>query len=248
MKTLNTLACAAILSLPTISMADTLSVAVGGGMWQADPSGNFRNQSAGDTTNIDVNDDLFWKKEDQTYLFITFEHPVPIVPNVRIMSSNLDYSGSGIASFTLNGETFSGNVASEGSLDQTDILAYWEVLDNVVSLDLGLNVKFLDISYSVASTAPATSTGDSADLTVPMLYGAVGASPIPGLYLGVEASWMGYDGNDLTDLTAKIAYTTDFHLGFEGGYRSQSYTLDDVDGYFGNLDFDGPFLGAYLKF
>ena len=152
MKTLYTLACAAILSLPGISMADTLSVAIGGGMWQADPSGNFRNQSAGDTTNIDVNDDLFWKKEDQTYLFITFEHPVPIVPNVRIMSSNLDYSGSGIASFTLNGETFSGNVASEGSLDQTDILAYWEVLDNVVSLDLGLNVKFLDISYSVAST------------------------------------------------------------------------------------------------
>ena len=246
MKTLYTLACAAMLSLPAISMADTLSVAVGGGMWQADPSGYFRNQSAGDTTNIDVRDDLFWQEEDQTYLFITFEHFVPIIPNFRIMSTNLDYSGSGNASFTLNGQTFSGNVASEGSLDQTDILAYWEVLDNVVSLDLGLNVKFLDISYSVASSG--VSTSDSADLTVPMLYGAVGGSPMPGLYLGIEGSYVSLSGNRLTDLAAKISYTTDFFLGIEGGYRSQSYKLDDVDGYYGNLDFDGPFLGAYLKF
>ena len=246
MKMLYTLACAAMLSLPAISMADTLSVAVGGGMWQADPSGYFRNQSAGDTTNIDVRDDLFWQEEDQTYLFISFEHFVPIIPNFRIMSTNLDYSGSGNASFTLNGQTFSGNVASEGSLDQTDILAYWEVLDNVVSLDLGLNVKFLDISYSVASSG--VSTSDSADLTVPMLYGAVGGSPMPGLYLGIEGSYVSLSGNRLTDLAAKISYTTDFFLGIEGGYRSQSYKLDDVDGYYGNLDFDGPFLGAYLKF
>lgn len=246
MKTLYTLACAAILSLPAISMADTLSVAVGGGMWQADPSGYFRNQSAGDTTNIDVRDDLFWQEEDQTYLFITFEHFVPIVPNFRIMATNLDYSGSGIASFTLNGETFSGNVASEGSLDQIDVLAYWEVLDNVVSLDLGLNVKFLDISYSVASSG--VSTSDSTDLTVPMLYGLVGVSPIPGLYLGIEGNYVSISGSRLTDVIAKVSYTTDYFFGVEGGYRSQSYKLDDVDGYYGNLDFDGPFLGAYLKF
>ncbi|MDH3948086.1 MAG: TIGR04219 family outer membrane beta-barrel protein [Gammaproteobacteria bacterium] len=247
MKKLLSLTCATLLSLPAISTADTLSVAVGGGMWQADPSGYFRNASAGDTTNIDVRDDLFWQEEDQTYLFITFEHFVPIVPNFRIMATNLDYSGSGsVTNLQINGQTFNGNIASEGSLDQTDVLAYWEVLDNVVSLDLGLNLKFLDISYSVASSG--VSTSDSADLTVPMLYGAVGASPMPGLYLGVEGSWMGYDGNDLTDLTAKISYTTDFYLGIEGGYRSQSYTLDDVDGYFGKLDFEGPFLGAYLKF
>ena len=81
-----------------------------------------------------------------------------------------------------------------------------------------------------------------------MVYGLVGVSPIPGLYLGVEGNFIGYDGNDLTDLTAKISYTTDFFLGFEGGYRSQSYKIDDLDGYTGKLDFEGPFLGAYLKF
>lgn len=244
MKKLHTLACAAMLSIPTLTMADVLSVSIGGGMWQADPSGYLRN--AIDPTNVDVNDDLFWKKEDQGYLFVTLEHPVPIIPNVRIMATNLDYSGSGTASFTLNGETFSGTVSSEGSFDQTDITAYWEVLDNVVSLDLGLTAKLLDFSYSVASTG--VSTSDSLSATFPMVYGLVGASPIPGLFLGVEGNWIGYDGNNLTDFTAKVSYTTDFFLGIEGGYRSQTYELDDVDGYFGKLEFKGPFIGAYLKF
>jgi outer membrane protein len=246
MKKLLSLACATLLTIPAISTADTLSVAIGGGMWKEDPSGFFRNESAGDLTDVSLKDDLFWKEESQGYLFITFEHPVPIIPNVRILTTSLDHSGNGTATFVLDGKTFTGDVASTGSFDQTDITAYWEVLDNVVSLDLGLNVKFLDFSYSVASTGESTS--DSLDATIPMLYGMVGVSPIPGLFLGVEGNYVSLSGNSLTDLVAKVSYTTDFYLGVEGGFRSQSYKLDDVDGYFGTLDFEGPFLGAYVKF
>ena len=247
MKKLLSLTCATLLTLPAVSTADVLSFAIGGGIWKEDPSGYFRNQNAGDTINVDVKEDLFWKEEDQGYWFATLEHPVPILPNVRILSTSLDHSGSGTTSFTINGETFTGTVSNEGSFDQTDITAYWEVLDNVVSLDLGLTAKLIDFSYSVADNFGNTTSG-SLSGTVPMLYGLVGISPIPGLYLGVEGNFIGYDGNDLTDITAKISYTTDFFLGIEGGYRSQSYTLDDVDGYFGKLEFEGPFLGAYLKF
>ena len=102
MKKLLSLACATILAVPTISMADILSVAIGGGVWKEDPSGYFRNASTGDLTDVSLKDDLFWKEENQGYLFITFEHPVPIVPNVRIMSTSLDHSGSGTASFVLD--------------------------------------------------------------------------------------------------------------------------------------------------
>jgi outer membrane protein len=246
MKKLLSLTCATLLTLPAVSSADVLSFAIGGGIWQEDPSGYFRNVGAGDPTDVNVKDDLFWKEEDQGYWFATLEHPVPILPNVRIMGTKLEHSGSGTASFTINGETFTGEVSSTGTFDQTDITAYWEVLDNVVSLDLGLTAKLLDFSYSIASTG--NSTSDSLSATIPMVYGLVGVSPIPGLYLGVEGNFIGYDGNDLTDLTAKISYTTDFFLGFEGGYRSQSYKIDDLDGYTGKLDFEGPFLGAYLKF
>ena len=246
MKKLLSLTCASLLTLPAISMADTLSVSLGAGVWKEDPSGFFRNASAGDLTDVSLKDDLFWKEENQGYLFITFEHPVPIIPNVRIMSTSLDHSGNGTATFVLDGKTFTGDVASTGSFDQTDITAYWEVLDNVVSLDLGLNVKLLDFSYSVASTGQFTS--DSVDTTIPMIYGLVGVSPIPDLLLAIEGSYVSVSGNSLTDMVAKVSYTTNFHVGFEGGFRSQSYKLDDVDGYFGTLDFEGPFLGAYVKF
>lgn len=246
MKKLATLACAALVSLPITSMADTLSLTIGGGMWQEDPNGYFRSNV--DPLNVDIKDDLFWKEEDQGYLFVTLEHPIPIIPNVRVLTTSLEHSGSGTASFVLNGEVFTGDITSSGSFDQTDITAYWEVLDNVVSLDLGLTAKLLDFSYSVSSTAGTGPTSDSLSATIPMLYGLVGASPIPGLFLGVEGNFIGYDGNSLTDFTAKVSYTTDFFLGIEGGYRSQTYELDDVDGYFGKLEFKGPFIGAYLKF
>ena len=246
MKKLLSLTCATLLTLPAISAADVLSFAIGGGIWKEDPSGYFTNATS--PTDINVKDDLYWKEENQGYWFATLEHPVPILPNVRIMGTKLDHSGSGTASFTINGETFSGEVSSTGTFDQTDITAYWEVLDNVVSLDLGLTAKLLDFSYSIDSTAGSGPTADSLSATIPMVYGLIGASPIPGLLISLEGNFIGYDGNDLTDLTAKIAYTTDFFLGIEGGYRSQTYELDDVDGYFGKLEFEGPFLGAYLKF
>ncbi len=247
MKKLLSLTCATLLSLPAISTADVLSIAIGGGIWKEDPSGYFRNENAGDIINVDVKEDLFWKEEDQGYWFVTLEHPVPILPNVRVLSTSLDHSGSGTTSFTINGETFTGTVSNEGSFDQTDITAYWEVLDNVVSLDLGLTAKLVDFSYVIADNN-GNSTSDSLSGTIPMLYGLVGVSPIPGLYLGVEGNFIGYGDFEATDITAKIAYTTDFFLGIEGGYRSQSYKLDNADGYFGKLDFEGPFLGAYLKF
>lgn len=246
MKKLATLACAALVSMPITSMADTLSLAIGGGIWQEEPSGYFTNvDSTGDVT---VKDNLGWKEEDQGYLFATLEHPVPILPNVRILSTNLDHSGTGFIDFTVNGVPFNETVNTTGSFDQTDITAYWEVLDNVVSLDLGLTAKLIDFSYSIKSTTTTANTNGSLSATIPMLYGLVGASPIPGLFLGVEGNFIGYDGNSLTDFTAKVSYTTDFFLGIEGGYRSQTYELDDVDGYFGKLEFKGPFIGAYLKF
>ncbi len=55
-------------------------------------------------------------------------------------------------------------------------------------------------------------------------------------------------GNSLSDFTAKIAYTTNFLLGFEAGYRKLSFELDDVSDTNANIDFDGVFAGAYLKF
>ena len=233
-------------ALPVVAAADILSFTIGAGVWNETPEGNIIQPSNSPTPTVDVKNSLFWTEESQGYLFATLEHPVPLLPNVRLMYISLDHAGSGTTSFEFDGVTYSGNVANEFTIDQTDLLLYYEVLDNVVSLDLGLNVRLLDISFKINDGV--NNISDSVSAPVPMIYGLVGGSPWPGVLLSAEANYMTLSGSTVSDFTAKISYTTDFFVGIEAGYRTQTIELDDVDNTDANLDFKGPFIGAYLKF
>lgn len=242
------LLCLLAMTSPLTANADFLSVAVGGGAWNADPSGSFQKVSDAIAGNppVDVKNDLYWDTEAQGYAFITFEHFVPILPNARLMLTNIDQSGSGDFNFTFDGDTYTGTGSNDFSIKTIDLLLYYEVLDNVVSLDLGLNIRNLKVDYTISSTG--TTTTDSFDETVPMLYVLVGASPWPELILSGELSYLAYDGSSISDFTAKVGYTTNFFVGFEAGYRIQKYEFDDISDTDAKLDFDGVFAGAYLKF
>ena len=234
--------------LPVISQADTLSLTAGGGFWNASPSGNFKKIT--DPATVDLKDNLFLDSESQGYAFITLEHFVPIIPNVRLQYTNLDYSGSGTSTFTFNGQNFTGNVVSDIQMSALDLIAYYEILDNVVSLDLGVNIRKLDIDYTIKSTSAGivTTTTDSLSQTIPMLYALVGASPWPDFLLSAEISYLSYSGSTLSDFTAKISYTSSLFIGIEAGYRSLNLQLDDVEDTNADVTFDGPFVGAYVKF
>lgn len=234
-------------ALPGVSGADILSFSIGGGVWNETPEGNIVKPSSVPTSSVDVKNNLFWDGESQGYLFATLEHPVPILPNVRLMHTSLDHSGSGTTSFTFDGTTFSGNVANKFTIDQTDLLLYYEILDNVVSLDLGLNVRLLDISYNIVDQFGNAST-DSVDAPVPMIYGLVGGSPWPGVMISAEGNFISFSGSTISDFNAKISYTSDYFVGIEAGYRIQTIELDDIDDTNADLEFNGPFVGAYLKF
>jgi len=237
------LLCLLAVSAPLTVNADTLSISVGGGAWNASPSGEFNKTT--DPAPVSVNDELFWDTETQGYFFATLEHPVPILPNARLMLTQLDQSGSGTANFVFDGDVYTGDVSNDFSIETLDLLLYYEVLDNVVSLDLGLNIRNLKVDYTISN---GSSTTDSMDETVPMLYVMVGGSPIPDLVISGEMSYIAYSGSSISDITAKIAYTTSFFVGFEAGYRQQKYEFDDISDTDAKLDFDGVFAGAYLKF
>jgi len=250
MKTLITTAfLGSLLLTPGLASADFIGFSVGAGIWKDSPTGYFRKTS--DNINVDIENDLYWGDENQNYFFATLEHPIPILPNIRLSKVNVEHSGAGTLtrSITINGTTYSASedVTSSASFDQTDITLYWEILDNVVSLDLGLNAKLLDLSYTATGSLSGT-TSDSASATIPMVYGLVGASPMPGLLLSAEMAYVTYSGTTVSDFTAKVAYTSAFLLGVEAGYRSQVYTLDDVAGITADIKFSGPFAGLYLKF
>jgi outer membrane protein len=241
------LLCLLAVATPLTVNADTLSISVGGGVWNAAPSGDFQktiDAENGDPS-VNVNNNLFWDTETQGYFYATLEHPIPILPNARLLLTQIDQSGSGNTSFTFDGDTYSGNVSNNFSIETLDLILYYEVLDNIVSLDLGLNVRNLKADYTINDTSNTT---DSLDETVPMLYGMVGFSPLPDLIISGELSYIAYSGSSISDLTAKVAYTTNFFVGFEAGYRQQKYEFDDVSDTDAKLDFDGIFAGAYVKF
>ncbi len=236
------------LAAPFSATADILSFSVGGGAWNETPDGSY--QKTGDPK-VSVTDDLLWEKESQSYIFATLEHPIPMLPNIKVAQTKIEHDGNGNIPFTFNGIAFNGNIINDVSIESLDLYAYYEILDNVVSLDLGLDIRNLKIAYNIeAKAGPITtaSESDSVSATFPMLYAMVGATPWPGLTISGELSYIAYSGNSISDFTAKIAYTTDYYIGLELGYRKQSYELDDVSDIDADLSFDGVFAGAYLKF
>ena len=59
--------------------ADALGIYIGGGVWDHDPMGTFG--TVGDDV-IDMESNLKYTGEKDSYIYAAFEHPVPVVPNI----------------------------------------------------------------------------------------------------------------------------------------------------------------------
>lgn len=235
--------------LPITGMTATvLGIQAGGGSWSHAPSGDITASDGGVGTSADLKDDLNLSSKKEGYSYFILEHPIPVIPNIKYVNTKLTSSGSGTVNseFQFNGKTYTQNssVTTVLELNQTDTILYYEILDNVVSLDLGLNAKKITGKASVDGAA-TESTNFTA--TIPMVYVAAEIALPAGFAIGADISTISYSGNSISDTTIKLSYTTDFYLGVEAGLRTQSYTLD-VDDVKASMKFDGVFAGVYFKF
>lgn len=80
-----------------------------------------------------------------------------------------------------------------------------------------------------------------------MLYVAAEIMLPAGFALNGEISTISAGGDSVTDVQAKLTYTTDFNLGIEAGVRTQSIKVD-VDSVKADVEFSGVFAGVYFKF
>lgn len=232
--------------------ADVAGVWAGVNYWNYDIDGTARYKTGNSANDIDVNDDLGYDDGSSTVIYAALEHPVPLIPNVRLVYTDIDENANGRMSQTVvYGDTiFLANeqVSSLVELKTTDVTLYYSVLDNVVNLDLGLTAKYID---SKARITGQVSGSEDANISVwvPMVYAGVGFDlPLSGLSLSADGSAVGYSGSTFYDVTVRAAYQTPWLLGFDVGYRQLSLDLDDVDDSFANVDFSGPYAGAYLHF
>lgn len=228
--------------LPLSVMADTfLGFRVGAGLWNHDPSGSITSSIGGANTSADLKNGLLLSDKSEGFTYFSIEHPVPLVPNLKYMNTNLTASGSGTVVTTFGSYTAGTSVDTTLKLNQTDTILYYEILDNVVSLDVGLNFKYID------GQAVVNSDSASFSATVPMLYGSVEMVLPADITLSMDVSTISLSGSTISDVTAKVSYETDFMLGVEAGIRTQSIDVD-VDSVKANMKFSGLFAGLYYKF
>ena len=234
---------AAVALLPLTGMAATiLGFQAGVGSWTHAPSGSITSDIGGANTTADLENGLLLSSNAEGYMFFAIEHPVPLVPNLKYVNTKLSHSGSGNVVTTFGTYTAGTAVTTTFKLDQTDAILYYEILDNdLVSFDIGINLKMIDGEAVVdADVAPFSAT-------VPMLYAAAEIGLPSDFALVGEISALGTGGNSITDVAAKVKYTTDFGLGVEAGIRTQSIEVD-ADSVTGNMTFSGIFAGAYFEF
>ena len=257
MKKITSLALAVIGCLGAANaQADTiLGVYAGVQSWDMGSEGSF-----GQVINNTSNSASFsYADERQTSFYLALEHPVPLVPNIKIKRNEMETAGDTVLSstFTFNDNTFAVNsaLATTVDLSNTDFVLYYEILDNdLVTVDIGLNAKKVEGDFFVQDKANAANNArESFDGFVPMLYGNVEIGlPFTGLGIYGEGSMLSVGDHSLYDYEVGIGYTFIDNMAIDMtvqlGYRAVQLEIDDLDDIDTNLDFDGVYVGLEAHF
>lgn len=226
--------------------ADTVfGIYAGAGTWQSEYAGDIGKPATSAN-------DLGMSDNNNNFYYIAIEHPVPFFPNVKLQQNNITSKQTSIIenNLSIGNITYpSGStVATDFDLSYTDAALYYELLDNWLTLDVGVTLR----KYSGHLQAESASLSDKTDIdiSVPLAYGHMQFDlPLTGFFAGFEGNYISYDGNDLADYSAKIGYSFDsaLDLGVEVGYRALTVNIDDDDVQ-SNLDIKGPYAAAIFHF
>jgi len=241
-----------LVCLAIAAHANAAGVSAGATYWNFDISGTARYKTGNSANDIDVDHDLGYKDGSSNVFQAALEHPVPILPNLRLAYTDIDENASGrlTKSVVYGGTTFQADeaVSSSVRLKQTDVTLYYSLLKSVLDLDLGMTAKYVDSKLRITGATSGTETAQIS-AWVPMVYAGVGVDlPLRGLSLGAEGSGVTYSGSRFYDFTVRANYLTAWRLGIDVGYRRVRLDLDDFDDSFAKVTFEGPFAGAYLHF
>ncbi|MET0069035.1 MAG: TIGR04219 family outer membrane beta-barrel protein [Candidatus Thiodiazotropha sp.] len=216
--------------------------------WNMDSSGSLADSS--DMQSFDLG------SERHSILTLALEHPLPVVPNLKIRTNDLSSSGDQnlAADFDFSDVDFPAglDVSVDFDVQNTDFIFYYEVFDNdTVSFDLGLNLKYLDGDIEVESSGLRAS--ESFDGYVPMFHGALKVGvPATRLWFFGDLSLLSVGDHTLQDYTAGVAFklveSLAVDISVKGGYHRISLELEDLDDIYTDWDFDGAFFGLQADF
>jgi len=233
--------------------ADFLRAQAGAGLWMPSMTGTA--QYKGNLA-FDVEQDTGLDGNDGTYIWAYIKHPVPVIPNVRLEHTAYSETSTKVLTSPVQfkNRTFTASTETTLDLTQTDVILYYNFLDNLVwlTLDVGIDVKMYGGEVAIQNSLYNESV--ELDAVLPLGYLRV-RGELPGTGLAIEADVKGISagGASVTDARAKLDWTlisAGLALGVEAGYRTYSITLDDVSGVDTDVDLEmsGFFGGINVKF
>lgn len=243
------------LSLAALSggaSADTiLGLYAGAGSWMASYDGDAGAESVDlDELNLDDTDNLFF--------YVALEHPVPLIPNIRLAHTDVQVDGNATLTtdFRLDEQTFTqdSDVYTDLDMTHTDATLYYELLDNWVTLDVGLTARSFDGYVEVASLEDGAPAPERVDLSevIPLVYGNARIDlPLTGWHIAAAGNFVSYSGDSFSDLDAKIGYMSNglvLDFGIDLGYRRMNLDVTDSDDLQADLTIAGPYLAASVHF
>lgn len=231
-----------VLAAP-LANADIIGVGASVSYWDSSTSG----QAASGNDVVDLDNDLNLDSDSTTNATLYFEHPVPLLPNVRLNLTSIEQSGRGQLNANYGLITVGSTVTSDLDLQQIDLTLYYEVLDNWVNLDLGLTARDLSSELTIKQVGGLAVDKTEVDAVIPMGYAAARFDlPLTGLSVGGEINAIGYGGDSVYDVNAYGQYELSL-LQLQLGYRQMSVDYEDGDDKL-DIDIDGPFISAGLSF
>lgn len=222
--------------------ADFVGLNIGSSYWAPDLAGTLNSSSSDNNINIDSSVD------SEASFAISFEHPVPLLPNIKFLNRGLNSTGSdSVSNLDFNGRSFNGSISSTLDLSHKDIVLYYELLDNWVNLDLGLNIKTFDGEITVSDNNNNESI--NIDETIPLIYlSARFDLPFTGFYIGADFQNLSLGDNTAEDSTLMLGYEASTGFGVEGGYKKFSLDLDDASSLNTTIKYDGLYINGYIHF
>ncbi len=229
--------CITALAFAPLANADALGGSLGASLWLQ--SFDAQGRDGGDT--IDFDSDFDIDDESDYMLYASFEHPIPVIPNLLVQHTEAETAGNGVIARTeFDGVEFEGAVNGEIQLTHSDATLYYEILDNRVSLDIGLTARRYDASV-VLTDDFGNRAEEEIDEVIPLLYGAAQFElPFTGWLVKAQAQYIDWDDSTLMDARGALAWESAIGLGVEVGYR-----IMDIDYESGDEELEATIEGVY---
>lgn len=232
---------AALGLVPMSANADFLGLHLGVGYWGSEFAGDV-------VDGVSVGNELSVDKDTGLHIYAALEHPIPLIPNIRLARTGIEDSGTGTLSsnFTFEGQNFTSGqqVATTIDLTHTDLTLYYEIIDIGFDFDIGVTARSLEGQVQMDTTR------EDVDEIIPLVYlrAKIGL-PFTGTYFTGNANALAFGDSEISDIAVAIGWETENFIlpefGIEGGLRR--FTIDvreqdarvnvdmEVDGIFVNL-------------